>query len=285
MALLKPDVHHYNDPLKFLRDWFAYQKDLNPEFSLRAFSKSARLSVGFLPIILNGKRTLTERALERILPPMDLTLAEANFLRSLRKLAHSRDRGERRTGFQSLQKYQIYRRLNPKEFEVYRYLSRWFYVVIREMADMSHFQLDAEWIREHLTYPVPLTEIQKAIRFLVEHGFIEPASGGAQPAAKKDKHITCNDAVYRVAMAAYHQSMLKLVADSVETVERERRHIMGITVGMDEATFTEVKALIESTVARIRELTEKVTPRQAVYYVTLAAVPMAEQIQDPEKAS
>ncbi|MGE4107457.1 MAG: TIGR02147 family protein [Bacteriovoracia bacterium] len=266
----RPDIHQYNDPVAFLKDWLAFQRGAQPKFSQRALAKSAGLTPAHLPLVIKGARSLTQKALEKLIPLMDLSPAEANFFRSLRTITKSRDTKARREAFQTIQNFATYRRLNPKEFEVYRYLSRWFYVAIREMSGMSHFQLDPEWIQKRLVYPVPLIEIKKAVQFLVDHGYIEKT----QPSSKL---IECDAEVYRVAMAEYHKSMLDLVAESIQRVDREHRHILGFSIGMDQKTFHEVRTLIEETMAKIYDLTQKNPARDSVYYVTLAAIPMARE--------
>ncbi|MGE0616060.1 MAG: TIGR02147 family protein [Bacteriovoracia bacterium] len=271
---MKPDIRSYHDPIAFLKDWFAYKKAAKGRFTVRAFARRAGFSSAFFPQVLLRKRPLTEKALEKVLPHLDLSPSEASFFRSLRAMGQSKDLQERSEGFHAIQNFRTYRRMNPKEFEVSRYFSRWFYVTIREMAELEHFKLDAEWISRRLVRTVPLAEIKKAIRFLKEHGFIEVVDKQGR-VSTGDKHIQCEGNVYRVALTEFHIAMLALGADSLHRVEREKRHVSGFTIGMDADTYQKVTVLFEETMQKIRELSQANPSRNAVYHVTMAAFPTA----------
>ncbi|MBC7690263.1 MAG: hypothetical protein H7222_00710, partial [Methylotenera sp.] len=58
----KPDIHSYHDHLKFLEDWLAYLKASQSGLSLRSLAVQAKLSSGYLPMVLSGQRILSDKA-------------------------------------------------------------------------------------------------------------------------------------------------------------------------------------------------------------------------------
>src|SRR4051812_3312537 len=86
--ILRPDVFTYSDALGLLREWIEYLKAQSKgEFSVRKLSDDAHVAAGLLPMVLAGKRNLTLDTMEKILPHLELDLAEQRHLRSLVRLS------------------------------------------------------------------------------------------------------------------------------------------------------------------------------------------------------
>src|SRR5829696_5698054 len=133
MKRTKPSIHSYHDYRVFLKDWITYRQREDPKLSLRYLAKQAELSVAYLSMILSGSRNFSNEALTRILPFLKLDVTEETYLRLLRTIADSESHEERQKALELIQGFSIYKDINSKETEVYRYLSHWYNVAIREM--------------------------------------------------------------------------------------------------------------------------------------------------------
>lgn len=271
--LQRPNVHEYHDYRRYLADWFAFKRKTE-KLSLREFSRRAGLSKSFLSLILNGKRTLTEPVMEQILAHMDLIPTDAAYFKTLRRLGESQNSNEQSAALQKLQNSKAYRRLNPKEFEVYRYFSRWQHIVIREMAGLQHFKLDAQWIRERLPEKLTLKQVQDAIDFLLKFGYIQKMGESDAGFAAKDSGVQCEGAVYRLALSDFHKKMLTMAAESIHSVPREERNLLSYTIGMSPSTFEKTKAIMEKAMEEIRALSATAPDRDAIYHVGFVAFPV-----------
>ena len=72
----KPDIFLYHDHLSFLKDWIAYLKKTRTSFSMRELAKKSQIASGYIPMILSGKRELTEKAFQKIVSELHLNPEE-----------------------------------------------------------------------------------------------------------------------------------------------------------------------------------------------------------------
>src|SRR5262249_14282955 len=151
-----------------------------------------------------------------------------------------------------MQEQRSYRKINTKEFEAYRYLTHWYYVVIREMAALSEFRLDPHWIRSRLQYPVSVSEIAQALEFLKAHGFIEVLGDGR--ARLPEKEVNCLGGVYKIAMGQFNEQMFSLAAQAIKETPREQRNITFYTLALSAKRFELLRKIMDEALDRIAEL-------------------------------
>ncbi|MCM2323377.1 MAG: TIGR02147 family protein [Oligoflexia bacterium] len=268
----RPDVFRYHDYREFLADWLAYLKKLQPGFSLRLLSRQAGLASGYLPMVLSGKRPLSSKALAKLLGVLDFSRAERSYLESLLSLGTSGTQELRLDALERMKRFRSYRELNPREIEVYEYLTRWYYVAIREMAALPGFQADPLWIQARLKSRVPLKELKTALEFLVSNGYlaVEP-DGSARP---PEKILDCLGGVYRVALAQFHQDMLELASASIENTPSAERSLLGHTFALDEKGLARAKEILGEALEKLRALEKEGSGNDAVYHAELALFPL-----------
>jgi uncharacterized protein (TIGR02147 family) len=171
-----------------------------------------------------------------------------------------------------------FREANPRESEVIHYLTHWYYVAIREMSGLPDFVLDAKWIKSRLSSSIPLPDIQRAIDFLLEHGYIERRPDGA--VAPPEKTVDCMDGVYKVALGQFHREVLDLASKSVTECPPEQRNLMGFTFSCAKEEFQKVSEIIERAHSEIREVARVAQNGDSVYHVELCLFPLTRQEGD-----
>lgn len=268
----KPEIHAYHDYREFLRDWLAYRKASQSRFTVREFSKRSGIAQGYITMVLSGARSLSLKALDKISVALELTESELMHLRRLVTLSESGNQEAQLGALSEIQRSRAYRKLNPKEFEAYRYLSHWYYVAIRELAALPEFRLDAEWIQQRLEHKVSVAEVISALDFLFDQGFMQLSSDGS--VSFKKKQVDCMGGVYRLALARFHSEMLGMAAKSIAVTERERRHILGHTFAIPEDRFGDLREILEDTLKRIQELGSRSVKPESVFHVALCAYPL-----------
>lgn len=273
----RPDLFGYHDYRAFLGDWIAYLKSESPGLSIRKLSQQAGLASGYLPMVLAGDRSLSEEALRKLRPLLKLDRAEESYLEWLRVLGSTHDPAQRTEALTHLQRFQKYKNKNPKEFETHEYLAHWYNVVIREMTMIPGFQPTAEWILGRLRTPVPTAEVERALEFLLKHGFLKRNDEGQ--VEKPEKILECVGGVYRMALSEFHRQMLKLTAESIERVPSEQRQIMGHTLAIAEGQLPKVREILQGALSQIENLGLSAANAikkndGTVYHVTLSAIPL-----------
>ncbi|HEX4925266.1 MAG TPA: TIGR02147 family protein [Bdellovibrionales bacterium] len=267
-----PVVYEYHDYRAYLKDHFNFRKSRERDFSTRAFAKSVGLTPPYFTMVLNGRRSLSSTTIEKILPALELTPAEQSYFKLLCVIADSSSQEERVQALNKLQNFSTYRKNNPEEFEVYRYLTKWFYVAIKELAATKEFKPDPAWIQNQLAYKVAPAEIRRALEFLEEQKFIKVKPDGSAEVVRKT--LSCKDGVFQLALREFHQQMLRLAGEAMTSVHHSRRSILGETLCVSERDFEKIHEILERSARELIALEKTAAGPDAVYHVTLAAFPL-----------
>ncbi|MBC7690878.1 MAG: DUF4423 domain-containing protein, partial [Methylotenera sp.] len=253
----------------------AYLKASQSGLSLRSLAVQAKLSSGYLPMVLSGQRILSDKALKKLSPFLRLNPQEKSYLNYLVQLGTSDSQEEKLSALEHMEKFKKYRDANTREIEVHRYLTRWYYVAIREMAALPGFKNDPAWIQRKLKTPVPASEIKAALDFLISKDYLKVQPDGT--VANPERQIDCVGGVYRLALGKFHHEMLSLASDSIENTRSAERSIQGHTFAVSPGNFDQARRILDEAIEKIKRLSEPVTPEvSAVYHVEVALFPLTQ---------
>ncbi len=270
-----PDIYRYHDYREFLKARLAYMKGKATGFSLRSLAIESKMAPGYISMVLSGTRGLTSEGLSKMTGPLDLTASEGKYLELLRIVAESDSQEVRLKALDGIHRYRSYRKLNPNEIEVYRYLTHWYNVAIRELAALPDFKADPAWIQQRLRYKVSLKEIEQSLAFLKESGYLEILPDGKARLPEKD--VKCLGGVFRIAIQQFHGEMLSLAIESLESVPPAERNIVGHTTAIAAEDFGEVKRILDDALERVAEIGRRKKPMGQVIQVSLAAFPLTDE--------
>ncbi|MFM8314666.1 MAG: TIGR02147 family protein [Deltaproteobacteria bacterium] len=270
----RPDIYRYHDYREVLKVWLEYKKNTESRFSLRALAKQSNLAVGYLSMILSGDRRMPHETLEKIAKPLGLNPSEKSYLELLRTVAESESLDLKHEALEKLRRFRAYRELNVKEVEVYQYLTRWYYVAIRELAHLKNFQADPKWIQKKLKTKISLKEAEEALSFLFGNGYLEKLDDDKVKVV--DKELLCLGGVYRLALAQFHREMLELAMASLENTKVEDRDITGYTLAIPKNRLGELKKMCFNFLRQVAQLEDKSLSPDSVYHVAVAAFPLTE---------
>lgn len=270
----RPKIHGYHDYRSFLRDWFSYLKEELGRFSLRGLSAEAKISSAYLSLVLSGRCDLSPKALGKLAPHLHLNRSELSYLENLVKLGSNGSIEGQVQALKRMKNSHNYKKLNPNEVEYFQYMSEWYRIVIREMAALGDFKLDAAWIRGRLRKKLPISVIQEALDFLVENRYLTLDEHGrvSSPAAKE--MLDCDSAVFSKTLKYYHKQMLELAAESLTETPAQERNLVGLTFSLDSSDFEKARKILDRAVEEIEALQKaRTTPRDSVYHLEVALFP------------
>jgi uncharacterized protein (TIGR02147 family) len=174
-----------------------------------------------------------------------------------------------------MQKFHKYQEENGKELEAYKYLTKWHYVALREMILLEDFKNDIHWIQDRLSFAVTPKDIQEALDFLLQHGFIEKAGRGKF--IVKDKILDCFDGIYRLSLGEFYKQIYALAVESIDSVARDERLLLGHTFAVSNDSYEKVSAVLNEALLKIREIEKTDVRRDRVYQVSFAAFPLTKK--------
>jgi uncharacterized protein (TIGR02147 family) len=268
------DLFDYHDYRLFLRDWFDHARE-NQSLSIRDIAEKCELSTGYLPMILSGQRNLSEKSLLKLQNVLKMNQEQLAYFKSLMDLSDSVTQSERLKSFEDIKKSRSYRKKSPKEVEIFKYLSSWLNVAIRELAFRRDFESDPEWIQKRLVQKVSTRDISEATQFLISHGFlVKNQHGQFMPG---EKHLDCFTGVYRLSLGEFHKQMFGLAAQSIDLTPRDQRNLLGHTFLIPENQIESVKMILDETLAKLQKLGSEFREPGPVYHVILSTFPVAKK--------
>ncbi|MEQ1876278.1 MAG: DUF4423 domain-containing protein [Bdellovibrionia bacterium] len=267
------NIFEFHDYREYLKSQLAAWKKVKGGLSLRKVAETCDVSAPFLSMVLSAHKAMPEKLELHLTRLLGLTEDEGGYFKLLRLMADGEDAKIRLSALEEVQKFRDYRQLNPKETEVFRYLSKWYYVAIRELAALPGFTLDPHWIQKQLTFEVPVKEIEKAVEFLQSHGFLKLGDDGV--VKQVTRNVMCEGGVYRIALGQYYRQIFGLAADSIDRVERDRRYLRGDTLAIPESQLNEFKQIIDEAFNKIVSLKRKRKETDSVYHIGFFGFPLA----------
>src|SRR6185436_13004274 len=100
---------------------------------------------------------------------------------------------ERFTAIDQMSRLAGYRKKNPAEAKLFRYISRWYHVAIRELASFEGFQDDPVWIQAQLNLKLPLPVIRRALKFLESAGYLTRTERGLMKSS--EEIVRCQETI------------------------------------------------------------------------------------------
>lgn len=217
------DIFGYTNYREYLRDFYQHKKNGLRGYSYRNFSKAAGFSApNVLKLVIDGQRGLTSDSIEKFIVGIGLKGPRAEYFRLLVQWNQARNVEEGAAFYQKLHRLIPESQKRLLDHDSVEYLSHWLYPVLREMVQLLDFQTDPYWIMRRLTGRAQLSDIQKALRFLIDKDFIAADATGRWQIT--NKVIMSNDEVRDLAIQQYHKKALEqsqLMVDDLPLQERE----------------------------------------------------------------
>jgi uncharacterized protein (TIGR02147 family) len=168
---LPPRVVDYQDYREFLSDFYKHKKAINKAFSYRKFSQISGIkSSNFLMLVMQKRRNLSAKIATPVAKAMKLSRAESAYFVSMVKLEQAKD-GEDHERFDREKKVAI-RKILTKILpaEKHRYLSSWYYPLVRELAFLPGFRPEPEWVSKKLQKMITPEQAAGAIKLMIDLG-------------------------------------------------------------------------------------------------------------------
>ena len=270
---IKPNIFEFHSYREFLNKLFDYVKSQDGEFSMRGLARKSQLAASLLPMVLSGNRVLTRKSLQKLLPHLPgLDENEKTYLSLLRDIEDGSSAQIRMSALKQMQRHQQFRENKEAEFEVYKYMGKWYIPVIRELVATEGFKFDAKWIQKKLAHHIPLSEINTAMEFLKKFHFVKRRNDGSY--ALPQKNVDCTGGVFQVVLADFHRQMLDLAAASINKTEKEKRNLSCYTFALPEKNFPRVRQILKNAEEQLAALEAESEDKDTVYHVEFAAFPL-----------
>jgi uncharacterized protein (TIGR02147 family) len=269
-------IFEFIDYRQFLAEYYRSKKESARYFSYRYFSQKIGLnSPSFLKAVIEGKRNLTRQMLERFCKAMNLKTKETIYFKNLVFFNQAKTSAEKQEYYIALRsmvggvKEAV---LNTDQFEVF---SNWFIPVIRELICIYDFKNDYQKLAAIIKPPIKDFEAKAAVGLLLRLKIVVQKSDVA------DSSVTS------LAVRSFTRTMLDRSKEALDTIDKQDRHISGITMGISPETYDILTAEIDAFKNRVKIIVNNDTKTSRIYQMNLSLFPVSEDVRlnDTEKGN
>ncbi len=269
----RPAIFDYLDYRAFLRDLFNFKKSKNHLFSYRVFSgKAGFSSPNFLKLVIDNKRNLTNESIGKIAKGFSLKKQEREFFENLVFMNQASTNDEKDHYYKKMMSVTGYLKSHRINKSNYKYFSKWYYPVIREVAVFGDRNATPEEISRALNPTVPVKEVEGALDILIELGLLRKDKSGVWEQA--DKVVSTGAEVKSLVIYNYHKEMIRLALEAFERHKAEKRSISGVTISIKEEKLPEIKKIIADFRKEILNLACEDEGSDKVFQINIQAFPL-----------
>ncbi len=201
-----PIIYHYTDYRRFLKEWIAAKRKINPKYSYRYFStKSGFSSTNFLSLVIKGKRNLTSVSISKISKGLSLQKKERSFFVNIVFMNQAATHEEKNHYYQRMLSAKPFSEFQVLDKIQYEYFSHWYHPVIREMVEFLPQPLTPELAAKSIQPQITAGHAKNSIKLLLKLDLIEEYDPGMY--RKKDAVLTTGNEVRAIQITNFHKEI------------------------------------------------------------------------------
>jgi uncharacterized protein (TIGR02147 family) len=268
-------IFEYTDYREYLKDLIRNKKQKQSSYSIRLLSMKAGIkSPGFLSMVLNNKRNITDECATRITSALGLGKKEERYFLLMVEYTHTKRLESKHEILQqmlALSRSNPVRNLLPEQFEFY---DKWYYSVMRELVEVTEVNdSNFEHIAELFNPPIRSKEVRQAIQILTKLGLIHKNEKGRY--IRRDTLISCGDDVRSVVVGKYQSAMIELADAALKKLPREQRDFSTATLSIDKDSFVQITECCNRFRKEILSIASRVETPDRILQVNIQCFPVS----------
>lgn len=269
----KINIFTYNDYRVFLQDWYQFQKTNQAGFSHRAFlGRCGFKSSNLLVFVIEGKRNLSEKSIEKFIKGLKLTKRKAEYFKTLVHFNQETDSQTKERYFRHLIRLKKLNNIKLVNEDEYEYFSSWYHPIIRELIEHPSFEGNPDWLAKVLDPAITRDEAQKSLALLEKMELIKKDK--KEDSYKKTKRfLKTADEVISHTIKNYHKNLLKISQTKIDEVKSTKRDISSLTLAINSKNLPVLKKAIYKFYDDIFKLLSNQEDFDEVYWLNIQLFP------------
>lgn len=249
-------IFEFIDYRKFLSLFYEDKKEHFPYFSYRYFSQKLGInSPSFLMHVIDGKRNLTTKMVERFSKALDLSPKEARYFRNLVLFNQAKTANEKQEYYTVLRSMAGMVKESVLGTNQYDYFSTWYTPVLRELICLHDFKDDYKAIAATVKPAILPSQVKAAVALLLKLGLIERGDEGRY--RQTVSAITADSSVTSLAVRSFTRAMLEHSKTALDTIDKNERHVSGLTMGISPEAYDVIAVEVEAFKNRIKSIVNR----------------------------
>jgi uncharacterized protein (TIGR02147 family) len=270
-------VFDFIDYRKFLAEYYQNKKKTARYFSYRYFSQKLGInSPSFLKHVIDGQRNLTPQMTERFAKALGLSPREKKFFYNLVLF------NQATTSVEKQEYYAVLRSmisgvkeavLNSNQNDFY---SNWYTPVIRELICLYDFKDNYDLMASVLKPKIEAAQARAAVNLLLKLNLVEKLENGRYK--QTSSAIVADDSVSSTAIRTFTRNMLDQSKTALDTIDKNNRHISGITMGISPEAYELLTTEIEAFKDRVKFIVNNDNNSSRIYQMNISLFPVSEDL-------
>ncbi len=265
-------IYNYLNYRDYLRDFYNYNKGIDPRFSYRYFLNKAGIQspIYYQQVIL-GKRNLTPATQQKFVNALDLNKDESGYFKVLCDFNHAKTNKAKQEAYKYILKFGHFLSpevLGEKYFTLYQ---NWYTEAVRELICMQQFETWAALGRS-LKPSITAKQAENSVNQLLKLNLIQKQN---DTYSLTDTIITTGHEVASMVVRKHNKDMLTLAEESLETDQVSIRNIQGMTMGISKNAYSKIEEEIEHLYQRIAIIIDNDTESDRVYHLNTTLFPLS----------
>jgi len=276
-------VFEYIDYRRYLKDYYDFQKKTKKYFSYRFFAQKAGINAPILlKMVIDGKRNLSRKTLEKFSAGLNLKEKEAVYFRNLVLFNQAKSALEKQEHYRVLQSMAQQTPQFVMENDHFEYFDKWYFSAVREGVCQFDYQDDWTKIAAGLKPPISAAQAREAVGWLLKKDLIKKNKGGRY--VQVHTAITTRSEVRSMVVRNFNRKMIQLAEQSLDAFPTEQRYATGITVGLTNEAYNVLVAEIEAFRDRVVNIVDALETGDRVCQVNIQLFPLmvAPKLMDGE---
>jgi uncharacterized protein (TIGR02147 family) len=267
----KPSVYDYRDYHQYVSEMVQFLKKTDPSFSFRKFSKKVGFaSSSVLISVASGARGLSADGVSKLAKGFSLTVAETKFFQKLLGLKKASLHTDKKAILEELVSDKVFCERHPLAPVQYRYYTRWYYSLIRELVLMGCNTRES--IYTYVKNKIAYDEMEVALQDLQKLSLIRETKECFQVS---HQIIATESEVTNDVFTLFQHEMISLAQNAIQSVARELRDIRSATFSIHQDDLPELKGYLEKVIVEaIRNFESKRSQRNLVMQLNVQAFPL-----------
>jgi uncharacterized protein (TIGR02147 family) len=235
-----PLVRDYSCYRRFMKDVYQYKRVTRKGFSFRRFSQLVGLkSPNFLQMVMIGKRNMSNDLAPKVAKVMGLAGGEALYFVAMVKKQNAKTEEARISAQRDLTV--AVRKIISKEIPLAQteILTKWYYLVVRELVFLPDFEADAEWVAKKLRGVITEAEASTALKHLLKAGFVQQNSKGLWTVA--EPVVDTGDKLLSEKLLQGHLDLMKTWIEVLPSIPLEERELGFLNIPIKADKIPEFK--------------------------------------------
>ncbi|MFP4417517.1 MAG: TIGR02147 family protein [Chitinivibrionales bacterium] len=276
-------IHEYQNYRKYLSDFYKEQKRKKKYFSYRYFSKLAGVnSSAFLYYVIEGKRNLTKKSIEKISAAIGHTREEREYFENLVFFNQATTINEKALYYTRVIEARKPVDIKAIEADQYEFYSKWYHSVIRELVSFIDFEDDYAKLAERINPRIKPEQAKESVMLLEKLGLIQKDKNGVY--RQTSNLISTRPVAPEVfVIEKFQMEMLQLAQNAYDIVPRKARMSASTTFGISRKTFELFKMRTREFRKELMEIARLDTDPQEVYQFTFNLFPLSNTGYDEDE--